>query len=125
MQTSSIDRLRNVLTGTYAIDRELGRGGMATVYLAHDLKHDRDVAIKVLHPDLRAALGSESSLARLERRLQLREEYVSRREELRALSYVLGRKERVSAGRHGDARSHQSAAGGAGSGIRPTAGVCV
>jgi len=39
-------------------ERELGAGGMATVYLGHDLKHDRDVAIKVLHPDLGAALGA-------------------------------------------------------------------
>ena len=50
-------RLSAALADRYRVDRELGAGGMATVYLAHDLKHDRDVAIKVLHPDLGAALG--------------------------------------------------------------------
>src|SRR5689334_10544700 len=46
----------------YAIERELGRGGMATVYLAHDKKHDRKVAIKILHGDLAAMLGPERFL---------------------------------------------------------------
>ncbi len=49
-------------SGRYAIERELGRGGMATVYLAHDLRHDRLVAIKVLHPELAAVLGPERFL---------------------------------------------------------------
>ena len=57
-----IERLREVLSGTYSIDRELGRGGMATVYLAQDTKHDRLVALKVLHPDLAASLGPERFL---------------------------------------------------------------
>jgi serine/threonine protein kinase len=48
-----------------ASTRELGAGGMATVYLAHDLKHERDVAIKVLHPDLGAALGGERFLSEI------------------------------------------------------------
>lgn len=43
--------LETALTGTYAFERELGRGGMATVYLARDLKHDRLVAFKVLEPE--------------------------------------------------------------------------
>jgi serine/threonine-protein kinase len=47
------------LASRYAIERELGRGGMATVYLARDLRHDRPVALKVLHPDLSASLGPE------------------------------------------------------------------
>ncbi len=47
------------LAGRYTIERELGRGGMATVYLARDLKHDRSVALKVLHPELAATLGPE------------------------------------------------------------------
>ena len=55
-------RLEQALGGRYAIERELGAGGMATVYLARDLKHDRDVALKVLRPELAAALGTERFL---------------------------------------------------------------
>jgi len=57
-----IERLRESLADSYTIDRELGRGGMATVYLAQDCKHDRVVALKVLHPDLAASLGPERFL---------------------------------------------------------------
>src|SRR5215208_5831640 len=59
MDTSS---LATQLSSHYRIDRELGSGGMATVYLARDLKHGRDVAIKVLHPDLAESLGRERFL---------------------------------------------------------------
>ena len=52
-----VERLRTVLAEHYAVDRELGRGGMATVYLARDLKHGRLVAIKVLRPTLAESLG--------------------------------------------------------------------
>ena len=52
-----MDRLAKSLADRYRIERELGAGGMATVYLAHDIKHERDVAIKVLKPELGAALG--------------------------------------------------------------------
>ena len=55
-------RLAAALAGRYRIERELGRGGMATVYLAHDLKHDRSVALKVLRPELAAVLGAERFL---------------------------------------------------------------
>ena len=51
--------LQSVVGPTYPIERELGRGGMATVYLARDLRHDRRVALKVLRADLAAALGPE------------------------------------------------------------------
>ncbi len=51
--------LEHGLAGRYTIEHELGRGGMATVYLARDLKHDRPVALKVLHPELSASLGPE------------------------------------------------------------------
>ena len=57
--SDSATRLSAALADRYRVERELGQGGMATVYLAHDIKHDRDVVIKVLHPDLGAALGSE------------------------------------------------------------------
>ena len=52
-------RLIDALADRYTLDRELGQGGMATVYLAHDIKHDRKVAIKVLRQELSATLGSE------------------------------------------------------------------
>src|SRR5712692_5378746 len=55
-------RLTAALAGRYAIERELGAGGMATVYLARDVKHDRDVALKVLRPELAAVLGAERFL---------------------------------------------------------------
>ena len=57
--SSTPDRLSAALAGRYRIERELGAGGMATVYLAEDLKHDRKVAIKVLKPELAAVLGAE------------------------------------------------------------------
>jgi eukaryotic-like serine/threonine-protein kinase len=64
--------LADALRDRYVLERELGRGGMATVYLARDLKHDRAVALKVLHPEVGAALGSERFLReiRLVARLQ-------------------------------------------------------
>jgi len=54
-----LGKLRESLAGRYDIERELGRGGMATVYLARDTQHDRSVALKVLHPELAASLGAE------------------------------------------------------------------
>jgi len=59
---SVTDRLRSALADRYSIELELGAGGMATVYLARDLKHDRQVALKVLHPHLAALLGAERFL---------------------------------------------------------------
>jgi serine/threonine protein kinase len=53
------ERLSTALSDRYRIERELGQGGMATVYLAHDLKHDRKVALKVLKPELAAVLGAD------------------------------------------------------------------
>ncbi|NIM52644.1 MAG: protein kinase [Gemmatimonadales bacterium] len=60
--TDQLDRLNTALAGRYAIEREIGRGGMATVYLAHDVRHDRKVAVKVLREELAAVLGSERFL---------------------------------------------------------------
>ncbi len=54
-----LDRLKTALADRYAIEREIGSGGMATVYLARDLKHDRKVAVKVFLPELAAALGTD------------------------------------------------------------------
>ena len=63
---TSTSRLSAALADRYRIERELGAGGMATVYLARDLKHDRDVAIKVLHEDLSASLGKERFLREIQ-----------------------------------------------------------
>ncbi|MFN8668639.1 MAG: protein kinase [Gemmatimonadaceae bacterium] len=57
-----LERLSAALANRYRLERELGTGGMATVYLARDLKHDRDVALKVMHPELAESLGAERFL---------------------------------------------------------------
>ncbi len=56
--TDSLDRLKTALSDRYSIEEEVGAGGMATVYLAEDLKHDRKVALKVLRPELAAVIGA-------------------------------------------------------------------
>jgi eukaryotic-like serine/threonine-protein kinase len=61
------ERLQNRLADRYSVERELGKGGMATVFLARDIRHDREVAIKVLHPELSASIGAE----RFEREIKL------------------------------------------------------
>jgi serine/threonine-protein kinase len=60
--TDAQSRLTSALAGRYTIERELGAGGMATVYLAHDVRHDRKVALKLLRPELAAILGGERFL---------------------------------------------------------------
>src|SRR5688572_30297132 len=57
--SATLERLGAALADRYRVERELGAGGMATVYLAEDLKHDRKVALKVLKPELAAVLGAE------------------------------------------------------------------
>jgi len=64
--TATLDRLTAELAGRYRIERELGAGGMATVYLALDVRHQRKVALKVLHPELSAVLGPERFLKEIE-----------------------------------------------------------
>ncbi|HSM04152.1 MAG TPA: serine/threonine-protein kinase, partial [Longimicrobiales bacterium] len=59
------ERLARALEGRYRVVRELGEGGMATVYLAEDLKHDRRVAVKVLRPELSAVIGADRFLAEI------------------------------------------------------------
>jgi eukaryotic-like serine/threonine-protein kinase len=60
--TNHVRGLTVALADHYRLERELGQGGMATVYLAQDLKHDRKVAIKVLRPELAAVIGAERFL---------------------------------------------------------------
>ena len=69
-------RVSAALADRYRIERELGAGGMATVYLAHDLRHERDVAIKVLHPDLGAALGGERFLSEIRTTARLQHPHI-------------------------------------------------
>ncbi len=74
--TTTADALRRSLSDSYRIERELGAGGMATVYLAHDLKHDRQVAIKVLRPELAAVIGAERFLAEIKTTANLQHPHI-------------------------------------------------
>ena len=65
MQADPLSRLNAALSGRYRVERPLGEGGMATVYLAEDLKHPRHVALKVLKPELAAVVGAERFLAEI------------------------------------------------------------
>lgn len=64
--TDSLHRLQAALADRYTVERELGRGGTATVYLATDLRHDRPVALKVLQPELAAVLGPDRFLREIQ-----------------------------------------------------------
>ena len=72
--------LRSILAehigARYVVEREIGAGGMATVYLAHDAKHDRDVAIKVLHPELGAVLGADRFLSEIRTTARLQHPHI-------------------------------------------------
>src|SRR5207247_4845348 len=70
------ERVRTSLAGHYAIERELGRGGMATVYLAEDVKHHRRVAVKVLRPELAATLGADRFHREIEVAAQLQHPHI-------------------------------------------------
>ncbi|UCC72510.1 MAG: serine/threonine protein kinase [Gemmatimonadota bacterium] len=71
-----IESIKGALAGRYAIKRRLGSGGMATVYLARDLKHGRDVAVKVLRPELTAAVGSDRFLREIRITAQLNHPHI-------------------------------------------------
>jgi len=70
------ERLNRALEGRYQIERELGQGGMATVYLARDLRHNRHVALKVLKPELAAVVGAERFLAEIETTANLQHPHI-------------------------------------------------
>ncbi len=70
------DSLNAALSGRYRIERELGAGGMATVYLAEDLRHDRKVALKVLKPELAAVIGAERFLAEIKTTANLQHPHI-------------------------------------------------
>ncbi len=71
-----VTRLNAALEGRYAIERELGEGGMATVYLADDLRHERKVALKVLKPELAAVVGAERFLAEIKTTANLQHPHI-------------------------------------------------
>jgi serine/threonine protein kinase/tetratricopeptide (TPR) repeat protein len=71
-----LDRLRIALADRYAVQREIGRGGMAIVYLAQDLRHKRDVAIKVLKPEFAMAVSTERFLQEIQIEAQLKHPYI-------------------------------------------------
>jgi serine/threonine-protein kinase len=70
------ERLNVALAGRYAIERELGAGGMATVYLAQDVRHDRKVALKVMRPELAAVIGGERFLAEIKTTANLQHPHI-------------------------------------------------
>ncbi len=74
--SDAVSRLNAALEGRYRIERELGEGGMATVYLAADLKHERNVALKVLRPELAAVVGAERFLAEIKTTANLQHPHI-------------------------------------------------
>ena len=76
MTSGPITRLNAALEGPYAIERELGEGGMAVVYLAEDLRHERKVALKVLKPELAAVVDAERFLAEIKTTANLQHPHI-------------------------------------------------
>ena len=74
--TATLQRLGAALAGRYTIERELGAGGMATVYVAHDARHDRRVALKVLRPELAAVIGAERFLREIKTTANLQHPHI-------------------------------------------------
>ncbi len=73
---TDLGRLTAALSDRYRIERELGAGGMATVYLAHDVRHDRPVALKVLRPELAAVIGAQRFLAEIKTTANLQHPHI-------------------------------------------------
>ena len=76
LRGGELAELREALADRYTIERELGRGGMATVFLAQDLRHERPVALKVLHPELAASLGPERFLREIKLAARLQHPHI-------------------------------------------------
>src|SRR3954463_11680171 len=74
--TQALDRLATALADRYVLERELGAGGMATVYLAEDVRHRRKVAVKVLRPELAASMGPDRFLREIEIAAQLQHPHI-------------------------------------------------
>ena len=74
--SDTVSRLNAALLGRYVVERELGEGGMATVYLAEDVKHERKVALKVLKPELAAVIGAERFLAEIKTTANLQHPHI-------------------------------------------------
>jgi serine/threonine-protein kinase len=74
--SDQIERLNSALQGRYVVERELGEGGMATVYLAEDMRHERRVALKVMRPELAAVLGAERFLAEIKTTAKLQHPHI-------------------------------------------------
>ena len=74
--SDAVTRLNAALEGRYRVERELGEGGMATVYPADDLKHERKVALKVLKPELAAVVGAERFLAEIKTTANLQHPHI-------------------------------------------------
>ena len=76
MSSDTVPRLNAALEGRYHVEHQLGEGGMATVYLARDEKHSRNVALKVLKPELAAVVGAERFLAEIETTANLQHPHI-------------------------------------------------
>jgi len=76
MVPEPLERLRSALADRYTVVREVGRGGMATVYLAQDLRHPRQVALKVLRPEVAGALGADRFLKEIELAARLQHPHI-------------------------------------------------
>jgi len=116
---TDLARLTSALAGHYAIEKELGAGGMATVYLAQDLNHHRQVAVKVLKPDLAATLGADRFFREIEVAAQLQHPHILPLLDsgqaggfyFYVMPFVGGESLRERLAHHGELRSHRSRTG--------------